>query len=58
MIKAGANLGKVNLRIFHNGIEYTDKDISNLDELFPNLQKIEFTVQITYDNVEDLDFLN
>ena len=57
MIKAGANLGKVNLRIFHNGIEYTDKDISNLDELFPNLQKIEFTVQITYDNVEDLDFL-
>ena len=57
MIKAGANLGKVNLRIFHNGIEYTDKDTSNLDELFPNLQKIEFTVQITYDNVEDLDYL-
>jgi hypothetical protein len=41
MIKAGANLGKVNLRIFHNGIEYTDKETSNLDELFPNLQKMQ-----------------
>ena len=57
MIKAGANLGKVNLRIFHNGIEYTDKETSNLDELFPNLQKIDFITQITYDNVEDLDYL-
>ena len=57
MIIAAANLGKINIKIFHNGIEYTDKDTSCLDELFPNLQKVEFTVQISYDNIEDLDFL-
>ena len=57
MIIAAANLGKINIKIFHNGIEFTDKDISCLDELFPNLQKVEFTVQISYDNIEDLDFL-
>ena len=57
MIIAAANLGKINVKIFHEGIEYTDKDTFSLDELFPNLQVIDFTVQISYDNIEDLDFL-
>ena len=40
MIAAAANIGKVGLRIFHEGIEYTDRDPEHLDDLFPNLQKV------------------
>ena len=57
MIIAAANLGKINIKIFHDGIEYTNKDTSTLDELFPNIQKVDFTIQISYDNIEELDSL-
>ena len=55
ILVAAAGLNKVGLRIFHNGREYTDYDESTLDKLFPNLNYIEFYLQYSYDNVEDLD---
>ena len=55
MIVAAADLNKVGLRIFHDGIEYTSLDDKALDELFPNLQLVEFTIQYSYDQVEDLE---
>lgn len=57
MLIAAANLGKVGLRIFHQGVEYTDKDRFCLDELFPELQLVEFTLQISYEDVSELDSL-
>ena len=55
MIVAAADLNKVGLRIFHDGVEYTSYDDSALDELFPDLQQVEFYLQYTYDQVEDLE---
>ena len=55
MIVAAADLNKVGLRIFHDGKEYTSYDDSALDELFPDLQQVEFYLQYTYDQVEDLE---
>ena len=37
MIIHASDLNKTGLRIFHDGVEYTDKDEKALDELFPNL---------------------
>ena len=45
MIIVAANLGK-NVRLFHEGIEYTDKDSYCLDELFPELQLVEFKIEL------------
>ena len=55
MIVAAADLNRVGLRIFHNGVEYTNYDDQALDQLFPNLQLVEFYIQYSYDNVEDLE---
>ena len=55
MIVAAADLNKVGLRIFHEGVEYTAYDDSALDELFPDLQKVVFDLQYSYDQVEDLE---
>ena len=55
MIVAAADLNKVGLRIFHDGKEYTNEDDSALDQLFPDLQKVEFYLQYSYDQVEDLE---
>ena len=55
MIVAAADLNKVGLRIFHNGKEYTNYDDSALDELFPDLKRVEFYIQYSYDQVEDLE---
>ena len=55
MIVAAADLNKIGLRIFHEGKEYTDKDDQALDELFPDLQKVDFYLQYSYDQVEDLE---
>ena len=55
MIVAAADLNKVGLRIFHDGVEYTAYDDSALDELFPDLQQVEFYLQYTYEQVEDLE---
>ena len=55
MIVAAAELNKVGLRIFHDGTEYTNYDINSLDQLFPNLQKVIFTLQYSYGQVEDLE---
>ena len=55
MIVAAADLNKLGLRIFHDDVEYTKYDDSCLDELFPNLQKVVFYIQYSYDQVEDLE---
>lgn len=57
MIAAAANIGKVGLRIFHEGIEYTDRDPEHLDDLFPNLQKVIFDLRLSYEHPEDLEKL-
>ena len=55
MIIHAADLNKTGLRIFHDGVEYTDYDESCLDELFPDLDYVEFYIQYTYDQIEDLE---
>lgn len=52
MIVAAANLGKIGLRVFYKGTEYTHLDDSTLVDLFPDLQLVEFTVSIVF-NEED-----
>ena len=55
MIVTAADLNKVGLRIFHDGVEYTNFDDKALDELFPDLQKVEFDIRYSYEQVEDLE---
>ena len=55
MIVAAADLNKVGLRIFHDGVEYTNYDNDALDKLFPDLKRVEFYIQYSYDQVEDLE---
>ena len=55
MIIHAADLNKTGLRIFHDGVEYTDYDDSALDELFPDLDYVEFYIQYIYDQIEDLE---
>ena len=57
MLIAASNLGKIGLRIFHEGVEYTDRDPDCLDQLFPDLQVVEFTLKISYENKKDYDNL-
>ena len=54
MITVAANINK-NIRIFHNNIEYTDKDASCLDELFPGFQLVEFTIEEPYEQIIEYD---
>ena len=56
MIIVAANIGK-NVRLFHDGIEYTDKDSYCLDELFPDLQLVEFTLELPGVQVEEIENL-
>ena len=55
MISSASGLNKVGLRLFHEGIEYTQYDESALNELFPNLSLIEFSIQYSYEQVDDLE---
>ena len=55
MIVAAADLNKAGLRIFHDGKEYTDYGESALDELFPDLTYVEFYIQYSYEQIEDLE---
>ena len=55
MIVAAADLNKAGLRIFHDGKEYTDYDENALDELFPDLTYVEFYIQYSYEQIEDLE---
>ena len=55
MIVAAADLNKVGLRIFHDGKEYTSYDDYALDQLFPDLERVEFYIQYSYDQIEDLE---
>ena len=55
MIVAAADLNRVGLRIFHEGIEYTNEDEKALNELFPGLELVEFDIRYSYEQVEDLD---
>ena len=54
MIIAAAFLGK-NLRIFHEGQEYTNNDFDSLLDLFPELTTIIFDVELSYENIEEYD---
>ena len=45
MIAAAAHLRKGSFNIYHEGKDYTDQDESKLVELFPNIQKVVFTLQ-------------
>ena len=56
MIIVAANIGK-NVRLFHDGIEYTDKDSYCLDELFPDLQLVEFLLELPGVQVEEIENL-
>ena len=56
MISVAANLGK-SVRLFHDNIEYTDKDSFTLDELFPKLQLIEFKIEPQPQIIEEMDDL-
>ena len=57
MITVAANIGK-NVRIFHDHIEYTDKDAYCLDELSPDLQLVEFTIEeFSNEKIEEYDNL-
>ena len=53
MLIAASSLSSDGLRIFHNNIEYTYKTTSTLEELFPNLQLVEFQIKNTEDGLED-----
>jgi hypothetical protein len=54
IIIAAANLGH-NLRLFHEGQEYTDYESETLLELFPSLDVIIFDLELSYENIEELD---
>jgi len=56
MIIVAANIGR-NVRLFHDGIEYTDKDSYCLDELFPDLQLVEFRLELPGEQVEEIENL-
>ena len=53
MLIAASSLSSDGLRIFHNNIEYTYKTTSTLEELFPNIQLVEFQIKNTEDGLED-----
>jgi hypothetical protein len=46
MIVSAANLNRATLRIFHDGIEYTQREYESLDALFPNEKVVEFTLGV------------
>ena len=55
MIVHAAGLNRLGLRIFHDGIEYTSYDDYALDQLFPDLKQVEFYLQYSYEQIEDLE---
>ena len=57
MIIVAANLHKATLRVFHEGIEYTNRDYESLDTLFPDKHIVEFTLGIEFHSEEELDSL-
>ena len=57
MITAAANLDKTQLRIFHEGVEYTKKDEDTLDFLFPSLDIIIFDLSISASSPDNYDEL-
>ena len=57
MIDAAANLNRAHLRVFHEGTEYTSYDESSLDNLFPDLNVIIFTLTVSFDSLEVYDDL-
>ena len=57
MIRSAASLGKVYLRIFHEGKEYTKNDPDLLDFLFPTLETVVFTITIDDKTLDDYDSL-
>ena len=56
MIMAAANLGS-GIRLFHEGQEYTSYDSESLLTLFPDLDKIIFDLELSYENIEQFDDL-
>ena len=56
MIIAAAFLGK-NLRIFHEGQEYTNNESDSLLDLFPTLDRIIFDIELSYESIDEYDDL-
>jgi hypothetical protein len=44
MIEVALQIPRSNIKIFHNNVSYTEKDNLRLENLFPNLQTIEFFI--------------
>lgn len=56
MLIVAAGLGP-NLRIFHEGTEYTHNDPDCLNALFPSLTTVVFEVSLAYGSIEEFDEL-
>ena len=56
MIIAAAALGK-NLKLFHDGKEYTNYDADSLERLFPGLDIVIFDISVSYDSIDEMDEL-
>ena len=53
MIGAAANLGKNSLRLYHRGRDYTYQDDASIIDLFPDLELIDFTISMLYDEDDE-----
>lgn len=53
MLTVAANLRKTGFKLFNNGIDFTDEDDSNLSELFPDQQLIEFIINISQPTIPE-----
>ena len=56
MIIAAAALGK-NLKLYHEGKEYTNYDADSLEYLFPGLDTVIFDISVSYDSIDEMDEL-
>ena len=50
MLISAANISNKKIKLFHKEIDYSNEDLLTLDKLFPNLNYIEFNVQILNNN--------
>jgi len=53
MIMKASNVAKSGLKLFHKAIEYTKNDDDSIGALFPDLQLIEFRVDLVYNSDEE-----
>ena len=58
MLISAANISNKKIKLFNKEIDYSNEDLLTLDKLFPNLNYIEFNVQILNNNNEKEEELN